>query len=134
MFDNVRRVVTVIGEDGVSRIASDGVPPVARRLPNAGASIDEVWRFDALPGDIHAPGDPAEFSFLSPPNGFLVRRVEVPPDATRFVDDAGNPREPGPDEGMHQTPQPVQAPAPRAPEPVAGQALWSSSAWLPASV
>jgi len=104
MFDNVRRVVTVIGEDGVSRIASDGVPPVARRLPNAGASIDEVWRFDALPGDIHAPGDPAEFSFLSPPNGFLVRRVEVPPDATRFVDDAGNPREPGPDEGMHQTP------------------------------
>lgn len=104
MFEHVRRVVTVIDEHGVSRIESDGAPPVSQRLPNAGAAIDEVWRFDAVPGDIAAPGDPTEFSFLSPAEGFLVRRVEVPPDATRFLDEAGHPREPEPHEGMHQTP------------------------------
>ena len=103
MFQNVRRVVTVIDDQGVSRIESDAAPPVSRRLPNAGAAIDEVWRFDAVPADIHASGDPAEFSFLSPPDGFLVRRVEVPPDRERFVDQNGNPRVPSPHEGMHQT-------------------------------
>lgn len=103
MFENVRRVVTVIGEDGVSRIESDGAPPVSRRLPNARAAIDEVWRVDSVPADIHAPIDADEFSFLSPDQGFVVRRVEVPPDRTRFVDDAGRPREPEPHEGMHQT-------------------------------
>lgn len=103
MFENVRRVVTVIDDNGVSRFESDGAPPVSRRLEHAGANIDEVWRFDAVPGDISATGDPEEFSFLSPANGFLVRRVEVPPDASRFVDESGAPRVPKPHEGMHQT-------------------------------
>ncbi|CAB4983121.1 MAG: hypothetical protein F2876_02405 [Actinobacteria bacterium] len=103
MFENVRRVVTVIDDNGVSRFESDGAPPVSRRLQNAGANIDEVWRFDAVPGDITAPGDPEEFSFLSPANGLLVRRVEVPPDATRFRDETGASRIPEPHEGMHQT-------------------------------
>lgn len=103
MFDNVRRVVTVIDEKGVSRIESDGAPLVSRRLENAGANIDEVWRFENVPGDIAATGDPEAFSFLSPENGFLVRRVEVPPDSTRFHDEAGAPRVPEPHEGMHQT-------------------------------
>lgn len=102
-FERVRRVVTVLGDDGVSRIESDGAPPVSRRLPNARAAIDEVWRFDAVPADVHAPGDADEFSFLSPADGFIVRRVEVPPDAERFVDADGNPRVPEPHEGMHQT-------------------------------
>ena len=35
---------------------------------------------------------PEEFSFLSPANGFLVRRVEVPPDSSRFFDENGGPR------------------------------------------
>jgi mannose-6-phosphate isomerase-like protein (cupin superfamily) len=104
MFENVRRVVTVIDENGVSRIESDGPPALTRRLPHAGAAIDEVWKFDAVPGDIHAPGDPSEFAFLSPPSGFLVRRVEVPPDSVRFVDEAGKARVPERHEGMHQTP------------------------------
>lgn len=102
-FAQVRRVVTVLGDDGVSRIESDGAPPVSRRLPNARAAIDEVWRVDAVPADIGAPGDGEEFSFLSPAHGFVARRVEVPPDAERFVDDEGNPRVPEPHEGMHQT-------------------------------
>jgi uncharacterized cupin superfamily protein len=34
----------------------------------------------------------------------IVRRVEVPPDSTRFVDAQGKPREAADDEGMHQTP------------------------------
>ena len=104
MFQNVRRVVTVIDDQGVSRIETDGAPAVTQRLANAGAAIDEVWQFPAVPADIHAAGDPTEFSFLSPPEGFLVRRVEVPPDALRFVDDAGRPRTPEFHEGMHQTP------------------------------
>jgi mannose-6-phosphate isomerase-like protein (cupin superfamily) len=82
MFENVRRVVTVIDDNGVSRIESDG---------------------DAVPGDISATGDPEEFSFLSPANGFLVRRVEVPPDSSRFFDETGGPRLPEAHEGMHQT-------------------------------
>lgn len=103
MFENVRRVVTVIDDNGVSRIESDGAPPVSRRLENAGANIDEVWQIEAVPGDIAAPGDPEEFSFLSPADGFLVRRVEVPPDSARFFDESGAPRTPAPHEGMHQT-------------------------------
>lgn len=103
MFEHTRRVVTVLGSDGVSRIESDGPPPISRRLENAGANIDEVWRFESVPGDIFAAGDPDEFSFLSPAEGFAVRRVEVPPDRTRFLDAAGQPRVPEPHEGMHQT-------------------------------
>jgi hypothetical protein len=104
MFDHVRRVVTVLGDDGLSRFETDGSPTVARRLPNARAAIDEIWRFPSIPTDATAPGDTEEFSFLSPEQGFVVRRVEVPPDHEKFVDEHGNPRTPEPHEGMHQTP------------------------------
>jgi hypothetical protein len=104
MFENVRRVVTVIDDQGVSRVESDGGPLVSQRLPNARAVIDEVWSVDSLPADIFAPGDRDEFSFLSPTNGFVVRRVDIPPDAEKWLDDAGRPREPEFHEGMHQTP------------------------------
>jgi hypothetical protein len=103
MFDNVRRVVTVLGDDGLSHFESDGSPTVNRRLPNARAAIDEIWRFPAVPIDATAPGDVEEFSFLSPEQGFVVRRVEVPPDREKYVDEHGNPRTPEPHEGMHQT-------------------------------
>ena len=103
MFDNVRRVVTVLGDDGLSRFESDGGPTITRRLPNARTAIDEIWRFPAVPADVTAPGDAEEFSFLSPDQGFVVRRAEVPPDREKFVDEHGNPRTPEPHEGMHQT-------------------------------
>ncbi len=103
MFEKVRRVVTVIDDDGVSRVESDGPPPQVVRHPT-GTVLTEAWTIDAIPVAANAPGDRGEYSFLSPPRGIVFRRVEVPPDAGRFVDDQGNPREPAPDEGMHQTP------------------------------
>ena len=103
MFENVRRVVTVIDDDGVSRVESDGPPPQIIRHPS-GTELTAVWTIDEIPIAATAPGDRDEYAFLSPPQGIIFRRVEVPPDAGRFVDDEGNPREPAPDEGMHQTP------------------------------
>jgi len=103
MFENVRRVVTVIDEHGVSRIESDAPPPMVIRHPS-GTVLSEVFTIDRIPADVRASGDRDEYTFLSPPDGVLFRRAEVPPDTKRFVDDAGNPRPPANDEGMHQTP------------------------------
>ena len=103
MFENVRRVVTVIGDDGVSRVESDGPPPQIVRHPS-GTELTAVWTIDEIPIAATASGDRDEYAFLSPPQGIIFRRVEVPPDAGRFVDDQGNPRKPAADEGMHQTP------------------------------
>jgi hypothetical protein len=103
MFENVRRVVTVIDDDGVSRVESDGPPPQVVRNPS-GTVLTQAWTIDAVPVPAGAPGDRAEYGFLSPPAGIVFRRVEVPPDSVRFVDEHGNPRSPADDEGMHQTP------------------------------
>ena len=103
MFENVRRVVTVIDDHGVSRVESDGPPPQVTRHPT-GTVLSEVWTVDAIPVAATAPGDRADYAFLSPPQGVVFRRVEVPPDEGRFVDEQGNPRPPAVDEGMHQTP------------------------------
>lgn len=103
MFESVRRVVTVIDDQGVSRIESDGPPPGEMRLPNT-TKLTDVWTIDALPADVSATGDRDEFSFLCPAAGIVFRRAEVPPDTVRFVDEQGRPRTPAPDEGMHQTP------------------------------
>ena len=103
MFEDVRRVVTVIDADGVSRIESDGEPPLAITHPSS-TKLTEIFTIDSLPADPRAVGDRPEYSFLSPPDGVLFRRAEVPPDTKRFCDADGNPRQPEPDEGMHQTP------------------------------
>ena len=101
MFDNVRRVVTVIDDKGVSRIERDGEPPVKSRSQQ-GTLMHEVWRVMGIPCDAGDEGD-HDFSFMSPPNGFVVRRVEIPPDSMRYLDDEGKPRSPLKREGMHQT-------------------------------
>jgi quercetin dioxygenase-like cupin family protein len=103
MFENVRRVVTVIDADGVSRVESDGPPPQVTRHPT-GTVLSAVWTVDSIPVDAMAEGDRTEYAFLSPPQGVMFRRVEVPPDSVRFVDEQGKPRQPSNDEGMHQTP------------------------------
>lgn len=101
MFDSVRRVVTVIGEDGVSRIESDGPPPTVTRS-ETGTVLNEMWRIADVPADVHASGD-LPFDFMSPPGGITVRRVDMPPDSMRYRDEQGRPRVPAFDEGMHQT-------------------------------
>ena len=103
MFENVRRVVTVIDADGVSRVESDGPPPGVVHNPS-GTVLHAAWTIDGLPVAAGAAGDRDDYHFLPGPGGMIFRRVEVPPDTGRFVDDKGNPREPLPDEGMHQTP------------------------------
>lgn len=103
MFEDVRRVVTVIDADGISRVESDGPPPQVTRHPS-GTVLSAVWTVDEIPVDATASGDRAEYAFLSPPSGVVFRRVEVPPDSARFVDDQGKSRTPAADEGMHQTP------------------------------
>src|SRR5438045_8707508 len=92
MFENVCRVVTVIDDDGISRVESDGPPPQVTRHPT-GTVLTEAWTIDAIPVAANAPGDRDEYSFLSPPQGIVFRRVEVQPDAVRFVDHQGNPRD-----------------------------------------
>ena len=86
MFENVRRVVTVIDDDGISRVESDGPPPQIIRHPS-GTELTAVWTIDEIPIAATAPGDRDEYAFLSPPQGIIFRRVEVPPDTRRFVDD-----------------------------------------------
>lgn len=103
MFEDVRRVVTVIDVHGESRIESDGAPPLSITHPSS-TRLTEIFTIDSLPADPQAGGDRAEYSFLMPPEGVLFRRATVPPDSVRFRDEQGNPRVPANDEGMHQTP------------------------------
>jgi hypothetical protein len=103
MFENVRRIVTVIDADGMSRVESDGPPPGVVRNPS-GTVLHAAWTIDGVPVPARAEGDRDDYRFLPAPGGMIFRRVEVPPDSGRFVDDDGNPREPARDEGMHQTP------------------------------
>jgi hypothetical protein len=103
MFENVRRVVTVIDDKGVARVESDGPPPNVVRN-SVGTVLNAVWTIDTVPVAARAGGDRDEYKFLPEPGGLIFRRVEVPPDSARFLDDNGKPREPAADEGMHQTP------------------------------
>jgi hypothetical protein len=103
------QVVTVVDEDGISRIAlSRDVPPTVEFGP--GFAVKDLWRIDETPKDAGAGYLPESYSF-EPTTGCVFRAVVIPPD--QLVHEsigrgdkwgANSPyRSQGEDFGMHRT-------------------------------
>ncbi|MGI6852358.1 cupin domain-containing protein [Mesorhizobium sp. 1B3] len=86
---HMRRLVTAIAADGVSRVSSVG-PVTARRETGGGGLIEEVWHTRSLDRQAFEP-DQSQLRFpdFSPgAGGSSCRVVHIPPDAQRWADAA----------------------------------------------
>jgi mannose-6-phosphate isomerase-like protein (cupin superfamily) len=77
-----RLVVTGVGEDGRSRVESDGPVSVWVRRPT-GIQVMDLWRVDSLPSSVDAESTTGEQVVLNPPeHGVVVRTTIFPPDSS----------------------------------------------------
>jgi quercetin dioxygenase-like cupin family protein len=83
---NARRIVTMVDNDGVSRVSSFG-PVLARRETGGGGLIEEAWYTTSLGPEAFQEDQPEsripDFSPVA--GGSSCRVVHIPPDAVRWV-------------------------------------------------
>ncbi|WNG37398.1 cupin domain-containing protein [Archangium minus] len=90
MTSPVRRVVTGHDAQGRSIVVSDGAPPVvirAKEIP--GLAFHEIWATMSTPAALEGEGEPtAKRGIPPPPNGTVIRIVDIPPDKPLEADAA----------------------------------------------
>ncbi len=77
-----RVVVTGVGPDGRSMIASDGPARPWVKRPT-GTLVMDLWRADELPISVHATSTATDEVVLAPPpHGIVIRTTVFPPDSS----------------------------------------------------
>jgi mannose-6-phosphate isomerase-like protein (cupin superfamily) len=81
LSENVRRVVTVVDDDGKAVVLFDGDNPHKVVRPNRGSVSRMLWMTDRSPAAISGTADRAavEVGIAPPPGGSIFRIVEFPP-------------------------------------------------------
>lgn len=77
---SIRRLVTGYRSDGKGSVLSDGPAPAEITLPpEAGASVVDLWRSEALPLQTTDIPDPTLGEFELMPSGCLFRIIDLEP-------------------------------------------------------
>lgn len=79
--DTFRRVVTEIGADGRSRVATDANPRLVMHPRHPMQSLTQIWSTRTVPANLKEDGDAAGFVFPPPRDGVVVVRNYLPPDS-----------------------------------------------------
>lgn len=82
-MESIRRIVTEVAADGMSRIAQDGPSPAERLVPERpGYRVTNLWRTGPAP-DITAPDSiEAHRGVLPPSGGTVLRIIDWPPESS----------------------------------------------------
>src|SRR5450432_3068671 len=81
LSENIRRVVTVVDDDGKAKVLFDGDNPHKMVRPNRGSVSRMLWMTDQSPAAISGTADRAAVNVgIAPPaGGSIFRIVEFPP-------------------------------------------------------
>ena len=81
LSENIRRIVTVVNENGKAKVLFDGANPNKRVRPQRGTVSNLLWMTNETPADVGGSEDRGqrEVAVAPPRGGSVFRIVDIPP-------------------------------------------------------